>query len=155
MGVIDLDARVKKLEQGGGGGAEIDQIEADLTALGNTVADLEIAVDNLSGMDVSDMITFNADLDFAEGFPKISITRIGNMCFLQCAVDISTGASQEGSDTVIGTLDESIRPLNRSIGGGTGESGTARSCVIDTDGTVLEDGGDWAQFSAFWKIATT
>ena len=36
MGVIDLDARVKKLEQGGGG-AEIDQIEADLTALENTV----------------------------------------------------------------------------------------------------------------------
>lgn len=37
MGVIDLDARVKKLEQGGGS-AEIDQIEADLTALENVVS---------------------------------------------------------------------------------------------------------------------
>ncbi len=147
MGVIDLDARVKKLEQGGSGGAEIDQIEADLTALENTVGDLI--------EDVSDKITFNTDLGFAEGFPKISITRIGNMCFLQCAVDIGSGASQEGSDTVIGTLDESIRPLNKSIGDGTGESGSPRSCFIETDGTVKEDGGDWAMFSAFWKIATT
>lgn len=146
MGVIDLDARVKKLEQADTS-SEIDQIEADLTALENAVGDLI--------EDVSDKITFNTELDFAEGFPKISIMRIGNMCFLQCIVDISTGASQEGSDTVIGTLDESIRPLNRSIGGGTGESGSARSCVIDLNGDVLEDGGDWAMFSAFWKIATT
>ena len=70
MGVIDLDARVKKLEQADTS-SEIDQIEADLTALENAVGDLI--------EDVSDKITFNTELDFAEGFPKISIMRIGNM----------------------------------------------------------------------------
>lgn len=50
MGVIDLDARVRKLEQGGGGGAEIDQIEAALTALeeqinGDGETDLGLAGD--------------------------------------------------------------------------------------------------------------
>lgn len=37
MGVIDLDARVKKLEQDAGGGAVIDQLEAAVTALEETV----------------------------------------------------------------------------------------------------------------------
>ena len=40
MGVIDLDARVKKLEAGGGGGADpgvIDQLEAAVTDLEETV----------------------------------------------------------------------------------------------------------------------
>lgn len=37
MGVIDLDARVKKLEQEAGGGAVIDQLEAAVTALEETV----------------------------------------------------------------------------------------------------------------------
>ena len=37
MGVIDLDARVKKLEQDAGGGAVIDQLEAAVTDLEETV----------------------------------------------------------------------------------------------------------------------
>ena len=52
MGVIDLDARVKKLEQGGGGAdpTVINQIEADLTALdeqinGDGDTDLDLAGD--------------------------------------------------------------------------------------------------------------
>lgn len=50
MGVIDLDARVKKLEQEAGGGAAIDQIEAELTALdeqinGDGETDLGLAGD--------------------------------------------------------------------------------------------------------------
>lgn len=41
MGVIDLDARVKKLEQDGTGGAVIDQLEAAVTALEGDVEDLQ------------------------------------------------------------------------------------------------------------------
>lgn len=41
MGVIDLDARVKKLEQDGTGGAVIDQLEATVTALEGDVEDLQ------------------------------------------------------------------------------------------------------------------
>lgn len=44
MGVIDLDARVKKLEQEGTGGAVIDQLESAVTAIENeltvTVTDI-------------------------------------------------------------------------------------------------------------------
>lgn len=35
MGVIDLDKRVKKLEQDGAGGAVVDQLEAAVTAIEN------------------------------------------------------------------------------------------------------------------------
>ena len=50
MGVIDLDARVKKLEQEAGGGAVIDQLEAAVTALeeqinGDGETDLGLAGD--------------------------------------------------------------------------------------------------------------
>ena len=61
MGVIDLDARVKKLEAEQGGGAVIDQIEADLTALeeqinGDGETDLGLAGD------VADLQTAVGDL---------------------------------------------------------------------------------------------
>lgn len=45
MGVIDLDKRVKKLEQEGTGGGVIDQLEAAVTALESDVEDLQEAAD--------------------------------------------------------------------------------------------------------------
>ena len=45
MGVIDLDRRVKKLEQEGTGGGVIDQLEAAVTALESDVEDLQEAAD--------------------------------------------------------------------------------------------------------------
>lgn len=147
MGVIDLYARVKKLEQGGAGGAEIDQIEADLTALENTVGDLV--------EDVSDKITLNESVTFADGYPIISITRIGSMCFMTCTASFTAGASAIGSDTLIGTLDESIRPVdNVWVTGGAASSGIQISYVA-ANGTVQTKGGDWCRFEAFWPIATT
>ena len=147
MGVIDLDARVKKLEQGSSGSAEIDQIEADLTALENTVGGLI--------EDVSDKITLNESVTFAEGYPIISITRIGSMCFMTCTASFSEGASGIGSDTLIGTLDTGIRPSdNVWVVGGAASSGI-QICSVGTNGTVQTRGGDWCRFEAFWKIATT
>ena len=45
MGVIDLDKRVKKLEQEGTGGGVIDQLEAAVTALEGDVENLQEAAD--------------------------------------------------------------------------------------------------------------
>ena len=58
MGVIDLDKRVKKLEQDGAGGAELDQLEAAVTAIENeltvTAADITADLDTLpEGVTVS------------------------------------------------------------------------------------------------------
>ena len=72
MGVIDLDARVKKLEQDAGGGAVIDQIEAELTALeeqinGDGETDLGLAGDvealttKLIAVDVTSELTDKAN----------------------------------------------------------------------------------------------
>ena len=145
MGVIDLDARVKKLEQGGGG-AEIDQIEADLTALENTVDGLI--------EDVSDKITLNSELTFATDDPEISLVRVGKICFLTMKGSITVGASTIGSDTILGTLDESIRPAINTAGFCIGESNSARNCFVGTDGNVKELGGGWFRLQVFWEIAT-
>lgn len=46
MGVIDLDKRVRKLEQDGAGGAVVDQLEAAVTAIEN---ELTVTVTDISG----------------------------------------------------------------------------------------------------------
>lgn len=146
MGVIDLDARVKKLEADSGSSAEIDQIEADLTALENTVGDLV--------EDVSGKIILNSELTFATDNPEISLIRVGKMCFLTMMGTISAGASTIGSDTVLGTLDESIRPGINTAGFCVGESNSVRNCYVGTDGSVKELGGGWFRLQVFWEIAT-
>ena len=75
MGVIDLDKRVKKLEQDGAGGAELDQLEAAVTAIENeltvTVTDITddletlpegvtVSVANLQTYGKIRMLTFGA-----------------------------------------------------------------------------------------------
>ena len=170
MGVIDLDARVKKLESGESGGVDptvIDQLEAAVTALEETVngdgeTDLGLVGDvaALSSTvgdlieDVSDKFTPNDALTFADGDPEVYIVRIGNMCFLHIKASITTGASAVGSETVLGTLDESIRPEYSTSGFCIGEVTSIRSGFISTLGVVQESGGNWCRLEAFWKIAT-
>lgn len=54
MGVIDLDKRVRKLEQDGAGGAVVDQLEAAVTAIENeltvTVTDVTDDIVNPEGV---------------------------------------------------------------------------------------------------------
>ena len=146
MGVIDLDARVKKLEQGSSGSAEIDQIEADLTALENTVRDLI--------EDVTDKLTWNPGLTFAAGSPTVSITRIGNLCYMVAGGTISAGSESAGTLTTLATLDSSIWPDDYAFTYGMGHSNSAYVCCVNTDGTVTSKCGDFFRFEAFWKIAT-
>lgn len=54
MGVIDLDRRIKKLEQDGAGSAELDQLEAAVTAIEN---ELTVTV-----TDVTDDITTDPEI---------------------------------------------------------------------------------------------
>ena len=58
MGVIDLDARVKKLEAEQGGGAVIDQLEAAVTALDEEINGNGTTTFGLAG-DVNDLKTSN------------------------------------------------------------------------------------------------
>lgn len=82
MGVIDLDARVKKLEEGGGG-AEIDQIEADLTALENVVSGNGETTFGLEGDVAALETTVNGDGETSFGLvgdvADLGIA-VGNLC---------------------------------------------------------------------------
>lgn len=146
MGVIDLNARVRALEENAGNSQEIDQIEADLTALEETVDGLI--------EDVSDKLTLNPNLTFADGYPVVIITKIGDYCFCQILGSVSSGASAAGVDYPVGTLDEAIRPSTAVSAFTIGELTSARSSFIGTDGVVKTQGGNWFSFEAFWKIAT-
>lgn len=57
MGVIDLDARVKKLEQDGTGGAVIDQLEAAVTALEEAAVPSKTDVTELDHGEIADSTT--------------------------------------------------------------------------------------------------
>lgn len=147
MGVIDLNARVTALEKNGAGGAELDQIEADLTALEETVGGLI--------EDVSDKFTPNASVTFAADYPKVSIVKIGNLCFMELEATMTAGYETAGTNTTLGTLDTSIRPANIVSVFSLGASATARQGRVNTDGTIQANGGDWNRMEAFWKIATS
>lgn len=74
MGVIDLDKRVKKLEQDGAGGAELDQLEAAVTAIEN---ELTVTVTDISG----DLETLpegvTADFAYFETYGKVCSVTFG------------------------------------------------------------------------------
>lgn len=173
MGVIDLDARVKKLEEGGGGGADpgvIDQLEAAVTDLEETVngdgdtdlglvgdmAALETTVGNLIE-DCSEMFTNNPLITYGSdpGDPyELLITRIGPYAFMHMKAGIASGSSQQGSYTLLGTLSEGIRPEKQVAAFTIGQSNVICRSNIGTDGAVNCTGGNWFRMEAFWKIAT-
>ena len=142
MGVIDLDARVKKLEQGGGG-AEIDQIEADLTALENTVGDLI--------EDVSEKITLNTSLT---GTATINAFRIGPMLFATCTANITAGAAAYGSQYDLFDIDDTIAPEASVSVACLGSEGLQVVQASSGSKKIVTKGGNWVQFGILWKIAT-
>ena len=171
MGVIDLDARVKKLEAGGGGGADpgvIDQLEAAVTDLEETVngngetdfglvgdvATLETAFGELV-TDITDQFTPNPDLTFTAADTSYTITKIGNMVFMNGTFAISAGASSAGSTTILGTIAAGYRPSKSAIAWSLGNQSSNRYIVANTNGNIGSTGGDYADFSCYWTIATT
>lgn len=126
MGVIDLDARVKKLEAEQGGGAVIDQLEAAVTALEGDVEDLQDA-NSYSGTDeivVGTWVdgstlyqqTFALDwTDFED--PSVTNSEINGKIFTDLSADteviwLENGyLTYQGEDTSITILSN---PLNYS-----------------------------------------
>lgn len=122
MGVIDLDARVKKLEEGGAGGAVIDQLESAVTALEETVngngttdlglvgdvSDLETAVSAIETASVADRHTIELESGFTEQTANggCFYETIGNIVHIHIAVDGFTS----GTAATLSTLPEAVRP---------------------------------------------
>lgn len=116
MGVIDLDARVKKLEADSGSSAEIDQIEAAVTALENTVSGNGTTTFGLEGdvaalqaaavperTEVTDLPTgISAYSDYGGVFYET----LGNLVHVHVAV---SGLTAFTGTTII-TLPEAVRP---------------------------------------------
>lgn len=143
MGVIDLDARVKALEENSGNSAEIDQIESDLTALENTVSGIT--------EDVTDKLTLNEALTF-ESTPSYVAYRVGDIVVLSFTGNITAGASAAGSVTKIMTADSTICPAFEALG--TVRTSTGMNTAgIDSSGNVnTRAGGTWQQITLTWVI---
>ena len=171
MGVIDLDARVKKLEAEQGGGAVIDQIEADLTALeeqinGDGETDLGLAgdVDALETAvgalqtatavtDVTNLFTLNPDKVEEDGY-YLKAVKVHNTVFVQGTASVS-GTETAGSTVTLYTIDQSIRPGDIVTAYALGVGNTPSHVRVEPEGAFKTTGGHWSRFIAFWFIGTT
>ena len=143
MGVIDLDARVKKLEEGGTGGAVIDQLEAEVTALDEQINGNGETSFGLAG-DVSDLktaavpvqyeIEVESDVSPDSANGGCYYTVIGNLVFVHVAVDSLTA----NTALTVGTLPSAVRPSSHIYAVGVGFDQTKWSrLVISYDTGVI------------------
>lgn len=127
MGVIDLDARVKKLEQGGGGGVDptvIDQLEAAVTDLEEAAVPVKTEVTTLS---TGTPITTGT-------VGGVYYEVMGNLVHVHAAVSGLTAATHN----VITTLPADIRPATNiySMSPSAVSTGVFAQAMIGADGTV-------------------
>ena len=163
MGVIDLDARVKKLEADGAGGAVIDQLEAAVTDLEETI--------NGDGETDFGLVGDVAALETAAVPQKTVITSLtggtlmghsgdvyyevlGNLVHIHAAVKELTA----NTATTLFALPEALRPSNITIGAVNGKeylsSGLAFGVLTASDSgnvTVLSPGA-YAVGDVFYMI---
>ena len=167
MGVIDLDARVKKLEAEGTGGAVIDQLEAAVTSLEETVngngetdfglvgdvAALETAFGNLIE-DVTSKVTLSEGIALDTGARDryIKAYKIGNIVILQVEVKCTAGSSAAGTAYHIFDLDASITPPALSAGFGLGSASVKSAVLISPNGYVTTDGGAYLSCGVVWTL---
>ena len=129
MGVIDLDARVKKLEQDSGSSAEIDQIEADLTSLENAVSGYCIPVK-------TEVTQLDAGTPEAVSAGGVYYEVMGNLVHIH----MTAGGFTVDTRTTSFTLPESVRPASPIFA--VGYAGTADSnklpayLIVKADGSV-------------------
>ena len=113
MGVIDLDARVKKLEQDGGGLASVvDQIDSDLTALDEQINGDGETDFGLAG-DVAELqTTTRTELTIVSPYQQESDS--GDSCVLRngnvVSVHISVKGLTANTSAVVTTIPETLRP---------------------------------------------
>lgn len=167
MGVIDLDKRVKKLEAEGTGGAVIDQLEAAVTDLEETVngngetdlglvgdvAALEDVVSNLIE-DVTSKVTLSEGiaLDTGNRDRYIKAYKIANIVILHVEVKCTTGSSAAGTAYHIFDLDASINPPALTATMGVGSSLATAKVLVSPNGYVTTDGGAYLSCTAVWTL---
>lgn len=151
MGVIDLNARVTALEKNGSNSQEIDQIEADLTALEETVGAIAEDV-------TSDVFTPDPDLTFTTN--TVKVFKIGNLCFITGTLEISGGTASQ-TTIVLGSIAAGYRPAATAQMWAIGNGSVSTRFTISTGGDVTSYGGtnsyggSWNFVNGFWPIATT
>lgn len=121
MGVIDLDKRVKKLEQdGASGAADLDQLEASVTALENLNSYSHVSVDD----DLPEGIT-----SMTEHYPGCYYEVVGQLVHIAVNVEgLTAGLSEE-----LFTLPETIRATYTTFGVGVGGAGGKFSTISTGD----------------------
>ena len=168
MGVIDLDARVKKLEQGGGSidPTVIDQLEAAVTDLEETVngdgetdlglvgdvAALATAVTNVTPIDVSNKFTAHEGITLDTG-TTISAIQIGRLVFLSATLDVSAGSQTSPTEYTVLDLDDDIAPEATTVNYCYGQAAAVgKVSVSAVNKTLLVNTGNWARFIIFWIL---
>lgn len=130
MGVIDLNARVTALEKNAGNSQEIDQIEADLTALEGTVEALETPEKTA----VTEIAT---GLTISESAGGVYYEVLGKLVHVHLAAEGFTSNTR----TTAFTIPSAVRPdtaifASGYAGPGTGSNKYPSFMIITTDGNV-------------------
>ena len=136
MGVIDLDARVKKLEEGGASGAILDQLAAEVTALdeqinGNGETDLGLAGD-VAELSAGAIPTRTEVTTLTTGDPiaasgGVFYEVLGNLVHIHVAAAIGAG----GINTVkpVFTMPEGLRPDTLIAVAGSGDNNLGNAAM--------------------------
>ena len=98
MGVIDLDKRVRKLEQEGTGGAVVDQLEAAVTAIEN---ELTVTVTDISG-----------DLETLPEGVTVSLANLQSYGKIRMLTFVATNSGTKVEASVLYTIPAGIMPYN-------------------------------------------
>lgn len=172
MGVIDLDARVRKLEQEGAGGAVIDQIEAELTALdeqingdgeldlglAGDVAALELDVGGLVEDVTADVFTPDPEKTFTTN--TLKFYKIKNLIYI-IGVAETSGETHSLTSLTLGTIATAYRPAATQYvwtwGAGSKpvcSAITAAGALIQYSGTS-DSGTSWCYINGCYPITTT
>lgn len=143
MGVIDLDARIKKLEQEGTGGAVIDQLESAVTAIEN---ELTVTV-----TDVTDNITTDPEI-ISEGVTCTLAVLEKYGAIVHFHAEFAADGGNIGIEGVIYTIPEELR-ARYSIGAISVSGGASVTCDYE-DGEIYAEysftGGGFAYADVYW-----
>ena len=165
MGVIDLNARVTALEKNGAGGAEIDQIEADLTALeeqinGDGETDLGLAGDVAAIAEDITADAFTPDPERTFVTNTIKMYKIKNLIYIIGTAETS-GETHSLTSLQLGTIASAYRPASTQYvwtwGAGSKpvcSAITAAGALIQYSGTS-DAGTSWCYLNGCYPISTT
>jgi hypothetical protein len=139
MGVIDLDKRVRKLEQDGSGGAVVDQLEAAVTAIENqlTVTSTFITADCETPPE-------GVSIEYA------LLDTYGKLCIM--TVLLGAGAGSTAADSFV------VYKIPDEIRGTFNYMSNSVNCVLDGEDSdqviavVPPAAGEYVTYSVIWLV---